>query len=152
MAEIINSVNNYNRQKKGRENNIIIFGIKDVTKDNAGIQIDTLFNKLNVNEIKFNNPILLVKAGVTNSSAPVKITLENENFKFQLLRAAKQLKVINQYDTTNISISQDLCEIDRIRNKKLIDEKKKLNEDLLLQGVTDYIYRIKNNYLVKSNI
>ena len=51
-----------------------------------------------------------------------------QQFQEYLLNAQEnittQLKEINKVDKTNISISQDLSEIDRIRNKKLVDEKK----------------------------
>ena len=33
MADIINTFNDYNKQKRGRENNVIIFGMNHVNKD-----------------------------------------------------------------------------------------------------------------------
>jgi predicted DNA-binding protein YlxM (UPF0122 family) len=89
MADIINTVNDYNQQKKRRENNLIIFGLKNVTQENVNQQIKSLFTKLHVENIKFNNPVLLVKKGVIAQSAPVKISLENETTKFKLLKVAK---------------------------------------------------------------
>ena len=41
---------------------------------------------------KFKNPVLIVKNGTTNNAPPIKITLESEEFKFQILKAAKCLK------------------------------------------------------------
>ncbi len=57
MVEIINTANDYNRQKKGRENNLIVFGLKDIYKNNINNKIKSFFSKLKVDEIKFNNPI-----------------------------------------------------------------------------------------------
>jgi predicted nuclease with TOPRIM domain len=149
MAEIINTVNDYNRQKKGRENNLVVFGLKDINKNNINNKIKSLFSKLKVDEIKFNNPILLVKPNVSNTSPPVKITLENEERKFQILKAAKLLKEINQVENTKISIGQDLNEIDRERNRKLIEEKKKYNQELVDKNITNYYYVIRGNKIVK---
>ena len=132
MAEIINTVNDYNRQKKGRENNLVIFGINDVNRKNVNNKIKSLFQKLNVDKIKFNNPILLVKQNVTNTSPPIKVTLENEEAKFQILKSAELLREINQQDKTKISISQDLNEIDRERNKKLMEEKRSKKIEICL--------------------
>ena len=68
---------------------------------------------------KFSNPVLLVKNGVTNTSPPVKITLENEEAKFKLLKIAKNLREINYNENTKINTSQDLNDIDRQMNNKL---------------------------------
>jgi hypothetical protein len=129
MAEIINTFNDYSKQKRGRENNVIIFGLDQVNKENANNKIKSLLDKL-VPNINFKNPTLLVKNGTTSTSPPIKITLNNEQSKFQLLKTAKQLKEINQHDRTKINISQDLNEIDRVMNKKLVHEKKQLNNKL----------------------
>jgi len=59
MADIINTVNDYNQQKKGRENNLIIFGMQNVTQENVNQQIKSLLTKLHVKKIKFNKPVLL---------------------------------------------------------------------------------------------
>ena len=95
MVEIINTFNNYSKQKKNRENNVIIFGLKNISKETASDKVNSLFNKMHIVDIKFNNPVLLVKKGVTNTSPPLRISLENEDTKFQLLKAAKILKEIN---------------------------------------------------------
>jgi hypothetical protein len=149
MVEIINTINNYSNQKKGRENNIIIFGFKNVTSETASNNVNTLFNKMKINNIKFKNPVLLVKKGVQNNSPSVKVSLENEETKFKILKAAKCLKEINQLDSTNIHISQDLNEIDRLLHKKLLYEKKLLNEKLLQDNMLDYYYGIRSNKVVK---
>ena len=66
MVEIINTINEYSNQKKGRENNIIIFGIKNVKKENSSDQVKNLFRKMKIENIKFKNPVLLMKNGATN--------------------------------------------------------------------------------------
>ena len=114
MVEIINTFNDYSKQKKGRENNVIIFGLKNTNKETASDNVKNLLNKMNTKNIKFKNPILLVKNGATNTSPQIKITLENEETKFQLLKAAKILREINRNENMNISISQDLNEVDRL--------------------------------------
>jgi hypothetical protein len=82
MVEIINTFNNYSKQKKSRENNVIIFGLKNISKETASDKVNSLFNKMHIVNIKFNNPVLLVKKGVTNTSPPLRISLENEDTKF----------------------------------------------------------------------
>ena len=61
MVEIINTFNNYSNEKKGRENNIIIFGLKNVKKEVASDHVNALFKKMKINNLKFKNPVLLVK-------------------------------------------------------------------------------------------
>jgi hypothetical protein len=151
MVEIINTFNNYSKQKKSRENNVIIFGLKNISKETASDKVNSLFNKMHIVDIKFNNPVLLVKKGVTNTSPPLRISLENEDTKFQLLKAAKILKEINSNERTNISISQDLNEIDRLMHKKLLNEKKALNNKLVSDGINEYYYGIRGNGIVKIN-
>lgn len=146
MADIINTFNDYNKQKRGRENNVIIFGMNHVNKDNANTKIKSLLNKLNTN-INFKNPILLVKNGTTIDSPPIKITLDNEESKYRLLKAAKQLKEINQHEHTRINISQDLNDIDRVLYKKLVQEKKVLNDQSLAD--CNYYYGVRGTKVVK---
>jgi hypothetical protein len=146
MADIINTFNDYNKQKRGRENNVIIFGMNHVNKDNANTKIKSLLNKLNSN-INFKNPILLVKNGTTIDSPPIKITLDNEESKYRLLKAAKQLKEINQHEHTRINISQDLNDIDRVLYKKLVQEKKVLNDQSLAD--CNYYYGVTGTKVVK---
>ena len=149
MVEIINTMNSYSNQKRGRENNVIIFGLENVQKENVNNRITGLFTKLKANEIKFNNPVLLIKNGTTNTSPPIKITLENEEAKFKLLKIAKGLREINHNDNTRINISQDLNDIDRQMNKKLLLEKKAFNGQLLTSNISDYYYGIRGCRIVK---
>jgi hypothetical protein len=149
MVEIINTINEYSNQKKGRENNIIIFGIKNVKKENSSDQVKNLFRKMKIENIKFKNPVLLMKNGATNDSPPIKITLESEEVKFHTLKAAKCLKEINHNDKTNIRISQDLSEIDRMMHKKLLIEKKLLNDKLIQENINDFYYGIRGNKVIK---
>ena len=54
-----------------------------------------------------------------------------------------------QQDKTKISISQDLNEIDRERNKKLMEEKRNLNQELINNNITNCYYGIRGNKVVK---
>jgi hypothetical protein len=123
------------------------FKLTEIGRNRTGS--NTLFNKMKVNNIKFKNPVLLVKNGVQNNSPQIKITLENEETKLKILKAAKCLKEINQHDSTNIHISQVLNEIDRLLHKKLLYEKKLLNEKLFQDNMLDYYYGIRGNKVVK---
>ena len=120
-----------------------------MNRNNVNNKIKSLFQKLNVDKIKFNNPILLVKPNVTNTSLLNIVTLENEEAKFQILKSAKLLKEINQHIKTKISISQDSKEIDRERNKKLMEEKRNLNQELINNNITNCYYGIRGNKVVK---
>ena len=128
---------------------MIIFGLKNTNKETASDNVNNLLNKMNTKNIKFKNPILLVKNGATNTSPQIKITLENEETKFQLLKAAKILREINRNENMNISISQDLNEVDRLLHKKLLLEKKELNTKLTIDNITNYYYGIRGNKVVK---
>ncbi len=91
----------------------------------------------------------MIKNGATNDSPPIKITLESEEVKFQTLKAAKCLKEINHNEKTNIRISQDLSEIDRVMHKKLLIEKKLLNDKLIQENIPDFHYGIRGNIVIK---
>ena len=71
IVEIINRMNEYSNQKKGRENNIIIFGLKNVKKETSSDHVKNLFKKMKTENIKFKNPVLLVKNGTTNDAPPI---------------------------------------------------------------------------------
>ena len=43
MTDIINTINNYSNQKRGRENNVFIFGMENVKKDNVTNKINHQF-------------------------------------------------------------------------------------------------------------
>jgi hypothetical protein len=120
-----------------------------VKKENASDHVNALFRKMKIHNLKFKNPVLLVKNGVINDSPPIKITLESEEAKFQILKSAKCLKEIKNTENTNIRISQDLNEIDRLMHKKLLQEKKVLNDKLLEDNINEFYYGIRGNKVVK---
>ena len=152
LVEFIQVFNNYNDKKKDRENNLIIFGLKCEKDGDLNQYVDTLLNEIGVCNFKSKNAIKLVKKGTINHLAPIKITLPNEETKYNILKAAKRLKEINERNKTKINISLDLNNIDRQINKKLLQEKKLLNEDLKLKKIHDYYYGIRNNRIVKIMI
>ena len=151
MAEIINTYNDYNKQKISRENNLIIFGLANVKKENMNEKVMNLLKKLNSEHINFKNTILLMKKDDNNTVPPVKITLNNQQDKFQILKSAKLLREINKKENSNISINLDLNEIDRQLNRNLVKQKKILNEQLQKSNISDYYYGIRGNKVVKLN-
>ena len=69
--------------------------------------------------------------------------------KYEILKAAKNLKDINQKFNSKISIGLDLTEIDRQANKLLLLEKKQRNDELKRTNVNDHYYGIRGNKVVK---
>ena len=149
MADIINVINEYTENKKDRDNNLIIFGLNVDGIDDHNAKVKNLMMRIGVKKFSYKNSIRLVKKGQCNPVAPIKITLHNEAMKYEILKAAKNLKDINQKFNSKISIGLDLTEIDRQANKLLLLEKKQRNDELKRTNVNDHYYGIRGNKVVK---
>ena len=69
--------------------------------------------------------------------------------KYFILKAARKLREYNLAHSTKIFISQDMSDVDRQVNKKLIEKRKELNLKLTAQDT--FYYGIRNNKIISIN-
>ena len=69
--------------------------------------------------------------------------------KYFILKSARKLREYNLRNKTKIVISQDMSEVDRQVNRKLIEKRNELNSKLNDQET--FYYGIRNNKVVSIN-
>ena len=149
LQSLITILANNENEKVKREYNLIIFGLHVKQDDKSYDAIHNLLDIIGVNEKHIHSVAFLKKKGIINELAPIKITTTSLDSKFIILKAARKLREFNSTNNTNISIAQDMSEIDRQLNKKLIEQRKELNSKL---EITDnFYYGIRNNKIIKIN-
>jgi hypothetical protein len=149
IHNIINIVNNNVEEKKKRELNLIVYGLKVDSTDKSFTTIKKLMNDIGVNNNNIIKASYLKKKDVNNDKAPIKIETYNNESKFFILKSARKLQEYNQKNKTKIFISQDLSEIDRQLMKKLIEQRNDLNQKLI--NNEKYYFGIRDNKITKLN-
>ncbi len=152
VEKIINIINDNDFQKKKKENNVMIFGLKVTNDDIVTDKVNDLLHKIGVKNVMIKKVNKIIKKDMPNDVAPIIVELVNQSDRFVILKAAKTLAKINIDDETHINISLDLTEIERKRHKKLIMERNIRNEQIKTNnnpGETKFYYGIRNNQLVK---
>ncbi len=148
VEKIINIINDNDFQKKKKENNVMIFGLKVTNDDIVTDKVNDLLHKIGVKK----EMIKKVYQLMSNDVARIIVELVNQSDRFVILKAAKTLAKINLDDETHINISLDLTEIERKRHKKLIMDRNIRNEQIKTNnnpGEIKFYYGIRNNQLVK---
>ena len=122
--------------RKSRENNIMIFGVKELKdgddlarQEDAKKQVNGIFDKINVSKeqilsiYRFNR-----QKEKENYTSIIKVKLKPESKKFSIMKAAKSLH--NRDMPEKIYINLDLTPAQRFAQKKLIEERNNRNESL----------------------
>jgi hypothetical protein len=152
VEKIINLINDNDLQKKKKENNVMIFGLKMTNDDMVTDKVNDLLQKIGVTKVEIKKVNKIIKKDLSNDVAPIIVELVNQSDRFVILKAAKALAKINEDDDTHINISLDLTEIERKRQKKLVMDRNILNDKLKSNnnpGEIKFYYGIRNNHLVK---
>ncbi len=149
LHNIINLLSNNDEEKRKREFNLIIFGLKVSKDDKSYSTIKKFLKDLGVNENHVHSVSYLKKKDVINENAPIKLTATDIDSKFIILKAAKKLKDNNIKNSTTISITLDMSEIDRQLHKKLDEQRKSLNSQFKNDKL--YYYGIRHYSVVKIN-
>jgi hypothetical protein len=147
LHNIINLLSYNDEEKRKREFNVIIFGLKVSKDDKSYITIKKFLKDLGVNENHVHSVSYLKKKDVINEFAPIKLTASDIDSKFFILKAAKKLKDYNIKNLSTISITLDMSEIDRQLHKKLVVQRKTLNSQL--KSDENFYYGIRNNSIIK---
>ena len=152
VEKIINIINDNDFQKKKKENNVMIFGLKVTNDDIVTDKVNDLLQKIGVKKVMIKKVNKIIKKDMPNDVAPIIVELVNQSDRFVILKAAKTLAKINIDDETSINLSLDLTEIERKRHKKLIMDRNIRNEQIKTNnnpGEIKFYYGIRNNQLVK---
>jgi len=149
VHDIINIISNNEQEKRKRELNLIVFGLKVPSDDKEFKTIKKLMNDIGVNNNNIDHAIYLKKKDSINVNAPIKIVAYNINAKFLILKASRKLREYNQKYGTKINISTDMSEIDRQLMKKLIDSRNDLNKKLTIEDKKNFYWGIRDNKLKK---
>ena len=154
LLNVINLINDNDDEKKKREKNLIIFGLKITENEDVKVVVNNLLNKLNNTNKKQDNIFRMIKRGETNDLAPIKIIVEDIKDKFSILKSAKNLRQINIDKSSRISISMDQTVIERQRFNALNSQRKLSNDENKLNNtnnntITTFYYGIRNNNLRK---
>ena len=130
QLKVINVVAEEGRAREKKENKIVIFGLKESDKDNVtekkNDDEETLKKVLTAISVE---PIHLamfrLKVKETTKPKPLVIVLKDRNERNKILAAARKLKG-TEYNQT--FLSPDLTESQRLAFKKLVAQRKELNE------------------------
>ena len=133
QIEVINSVTNEQVERERRKKNVVVFGVpvsgnktqeKQENDDKGFIERTFRALKIDVKKIKF---IRRFRSNPTNNRPPpILIQLSSENDRQIVLSAAKDLRKLSEYK--DVFINPDLTEAQRILNKQLREDRKKLNQ------------------------
>ena len=149
MAEIIQIISDNDEDKKKRELNLILFGLKVKSDDKNLDAISNLLTKIGARKDDVKKVFFMNKKDEINELAPIKLVTSNYDAKIRILKAARNLRLINENDKTKISICTDMSEIDRSRQKSLVERRKLMNVELSDKPNINYYFGIRNNNIVK---
>ena len=121
-------------ERQNRKNNLILFNVEESQDDDGKIRqendqeaVKTVFGKIGVEEVTFNNCIRLGKR--SEKSRPIRIHVDSIEKKKDILRNAKRLKTDRNFPgPPPIFIAADLTPIQREKRRDLIMEFKKRKE------------------------
>ena len=149
QMEIINIMANETKERDKRENNLVIFGLKEsalsdksqaIAEDKQNIEL--IIQKLNV-KVNIKNVIKLKSNN--GYKAPYVVILNDKSERNSVLKKAKELKKDKTYE--NVFINPDLTESERYKSKLLREECKKRNNDNIEKD--DYYFGIRNDKVIR---
>ena len=140
----LNSEMDEKMEKFKRRSNIILYGVPECTdkeqdeRIKSDIQkIERLFREIEVATMKI-NPIRLGKKVTAEKPRPIKIELDSEAEKFNILKKAGKIKTINIEELKHIIISSDMTlkqrELDKILREELKDRRLKGERNIKIKN------------------
>ena len=149
LHDLINILSNNEEEKRKREYNLIIFGLNVKTADTNFSTLKKLLTDIGIDHNCISHSTYLRKKDQINENAPIKIVAYDLESKYFILKSARKLREYNLRNKTKIVISQDMSEVDRQVNRKLIEKRNELNSKLNDQET--FYYGIRNNKVVSIN-
>ena len=146
LHDLINILSNNEEEKRKREYNLIVFGLNVKVEDTSFVTLKKLLTDIGVDHNCIAHSSFLRKKDQVNENAPIKMVAYDLDSKFFILKSARKLREYNSIHKTKIVISQDMSEVDRQVNRKLIEKRNDLNSKLNVQD--NFYYGIRNNKVI----
>ena len=151
QVDLINVASKENNERLKKENNLIIFGLSELNnagvaeqKANDEIQVKKIFKEMKLENIKFEKTTRIYSKD-KNKPNPLILVLKDKAERNKLLSLAKNLK--KSIDFGTVFLCQDLTETQRASLKRLIQERKRLNEENKQQS--EYYFGIREDKVIK---
>ena len=149
QSTVRNSVNEMEERDR-RKRNVLVFGLKEVndsTEDRTTTD-KTNFEKLcrAINVLAEATSTYRIGRKDNNKTRPLKVTLESEDTRNQILSQAKELRNLEAYE--EIFLKRDMTPMERDEDKKLRQERDKKNDEDQKKGVTTTIWVIRRGKVV----
>jgi len=146
LQEIMKVVANNEEDKRKREKNLLLFGLKVKDSDINFSTVKKLLNDIGIDQKCVHSAFYLNSKSDTSI---IKLVTKDTFSKNLILNASKNLKKINLSSKTKISICQDLSLVDRQIHKNLVIRRNELNINLKTND--DHYFGIRNNNVVRIN-
>lgn len=152
QLKVLNVVAEEGRVREKKENNIVIFGLKESEKENVTEKKnddDELVKKVleTINVQPSHVAMFRLKAKETTKPKPLIMILKDKSERNKILAAARRLKG-TEYD--RIFFSPDLTESQRLTFKELVAERKAMNDKRTQDQINLKVYyAIRDNKVFK---
>jgi adenosyl cobinamide kinase/adenosyl cobinamide phosphate guanylyltransferase len=146
LQEIMKVVANNEEDKRKREKNLLLFGLKVNDSDKNFSTVKKLLNDIGIDQKCVQGAFYLNSKSDTSI---IKLVTTDTFSKNLILNASKNLKRINLCSKTKISICQDLSFVDRQIHKNLVIRRNELN--VKLKTNDDHYFGIRNNNVIRIN-
>ena len=149
---VVNMVTIEQEQKRRKAKNVILFGVKESSKENVDDMKkedeNCVFNVLKAIGKEDIKPTFIkrIKSKKLNIPGPILVELPNEADRNPVLASAKKLAKSEYKD---VYISPDLTEAERLLEYELRTERNKLNQSL--EQSSPFRYGIRNNQIIRIN-
>ena len=146
LQEIMKVVANNEEDKRKREKNLLLFGLKVNNSDKNFSTVKKLLNDIGIDQKCVQGAFYL---NFKSDTSIIKLVTTDTFSKNLILNASKNLKKINLCSKTKISICQDLSFVDRQIHKNLVIRRNELN--VKLKTNDDHYFGIRNNNVIRIN-
>lgn len=151
----LNGVHREIQSAKSKENNIVIYGINESTKQTAedksshdNERVQHLFNHISADRANIKKIVRLKNSNSSSKPPPLLVKLDSKATCISVLKSAKKLK--QSKDLANIYISLDMTQAQRQELRSLIAVRNDLNTALeKTPDGKDSYYGIRNGKVVK---
>ena len=152
--KLLNVVSEENKQRKKKEKNVIIFGLKESEKNSITekkeddmSEIEQICQVLGVENTV--EGAFRLNAKDTNKPKPLVMVLKDRETRNKFLQAAKRLRDSNEFKS--VFLGPDLTEAQRLKHKELVKIRDKKNEKMSNEEKDKKIWCIRDNEVVQLN-
>jgi len=152
---LLNVVSDENKERNKKEKNIVVFGLKNSTKESItekkADDVDQINQMLEVLSIT-NVPVegaFRINAKDKEKPRPLVVVLKDKEARNKILQAAKKLKEVEEYKS--VFLCPDLTEAQRLKYKELVKIRDDKNSKMSVEDKEKKIWCIRDNLVVLLN-